>query len=246
MRERDPMNAIVGAPLRRIDDRDAARAQGLSRVCSSTSDVSKRHDVHAHQSIRQGSRRSSVGIFCIGMLCHRLPADLTNIPSTLGHSTIRAPVPPRMHRASACARDVPCSTKLLVTAAVDAGRRVAARGGAVMKILIEGGKSRASKGRAKGNHPFTQHARVAIGADGMRSLVAKDGRPRRATTRVRPSRVGYYAVLEPRLPAAGIRSASAPASRLRALAPPTNGLTMAVVNWAASGSSRTGATWRAT
>src|SRR5882724_5030897 len=145
----------------------------------------------------------------------------------LGPFTIRAPVAaPDASGFGLCPRRTVLD-QLLVSAAVDAGVELQ-QGVAVDEILIEGGRVTGIQGRAKGNQPFTQHARVVIGADGMRSLVAKAVEAPRYNERPTLA-AGYYAYWSG-LPAAGFEAHLRP-RRAFAIAPTNDGLTMAVVNW---------------
>ena len=62
--------------------------------------------------------------------------------------------------------------KILVDAAVEAGAELR-EGFLVQEILMEGDRVNGIRGRAAGGAMVTEEARVVIGADGMRSLVAR-------------------------------------------------------------------------
>ena len=62
--------------------------------------------------------------------------------------------------------------KLLVDAAAEAGVDVR-EGFTVDEILREDGAVTGIRGHAKGSQPITEHGRVVVGADGLRSLVAE-------------------------------------------------------------------------
>jgi 2-polyprenyl-6-methoxyphenol hydroxylase-like FAD-dependent oxidoreductase len=68
--------------------------------------------------------------------------------------------------------------KLLVDAAAEAGAEVR-EGFTVQDIVIEDGRVTGVRGHGRGGRPVTERARVVIGADGLRSLVARAvGSPR--------------------------------------------------------------------
>ena len=66
--------------------------------------------------------------------------------------------------------------KLLVDAAAEAGAEVR-EGFTVEEVLIEDGRAVGIKGRSSHGGAITERARVVVGADGLRSLVAEAVRP---------------------------------------------------------------------
>ena len=82
--------------------------------------------------------------------------------------------------------------KLLVDAAASAGAEVR-EGFTVQEVLTDGGRVTGIRGRGKGGHVVSEHARVVIGADGLHSVVAAaretTALPRQAATAVRLLRV---------------------------------------------------------
>jgi flavin-dependent dehydrogenase len=117
--------------------------------------------------------------------------------------------------------------KLLVDAAVEAGAEMQ-ESFTVDDILIEDGRVMGIRGHSNGNAPVTRTARVVVGADGLRSVVAKAVRPQQYNERPAIS-AQYYAYFSG-LPTSGLEIYIRP-DRAFGLAPTNNGLTMGVVAW---------------
>ena len=80
---------------------------------------------------------------------------------------------------------------VLVDAAAAAGAQVR-QGFTVSEVLVEDGRVTGIRGHGKGEHTVTERARVVVGADGLRSLVARTVRP--AQYHDKPQLLcGYYA-----------------------------------------------------
>jgi len=80
--------------------------------------------------------------------------------------------------------------KILVDAAVEAGAEMR-ENFIVEEILTEGGRVTGIRGRRAGGASVSEHARIVVGADGVRSLVAR--RVEAETYNVRPTLTcGYY------------------------------------------------------
>ena len=90
--------------------------------------------------------------------------------------------------------------QLLVDAAVEAGVELR-EGFTVDELLASDGVVTGIRGHARGGAAVTERARVVIGADGMRSLVAKTVRPEQYETR--PSRSAIYYAYWSDLPVGG-------------------------------------------
>lgn len=144
-----------------------------------------------------------------------------------GEFTIRGPLRPADGTAYGLCPRRTILDKLLVDAAVESGAELR-EGFRVDDVLIEDGKVTGIRGHAGGDEPVTHHARVVIGADGMRSLVAKAVQAPQYNERPTIA-VGYYAYwsgLPTELFEAHIRP-----RRAFGLAPTNDGLTMSVIAW---------------
>lgn len=80
--------------------------------------------------------------------------------------------------------------KLLVDAAAESGAEVR-EGFTVDEVLVEDGVVIGIRGRAKDGRSLTERARVVVGADGLRSIVARTVEPERYHEKPRLM-VGYY------------------------------------------------------
>jgi 2-polyprenyl-6-methoxyphenol hydroxylase-like FAD-dependent oxidoreductase len=118
--------------------------------------------------------------------------------------------------------------ELLVEAAVEAGAELRERF-AVDELVIERGEVTGIRGRARGGgDAVTERARVVIGADGMRSFIARAvGAPQ---YNERPTiTAGYYAYWSG-LPSAGFEAHLVP-RRAFAIAPTNDDLAISVIAW---------------
>ena len=79
--------------------------------------------------------------------------------------------------------------QILVDAAVEAGAELR-DGFSVQEILRDGDKVTGIRGRHRGGAIVTEHARLVIGADGMRSILARAVRP--PVYNVKPALASYY------------------------------------------------------
>jgi 2-polyprenyl-6-methoxyphenol hydroxylase-like FAD-dependent oxidoreductase len=116
---------------------------------------------------------------------------------------------------------------LLVEAAVAAGTELRERFTAD-EVLIEDGRVTGLRGHTAGGATITERARVVVGADGRRSLVAKAVQAPRYHERP-PIAAGYYAYWSG-LPAEGFQGYIRP-PRAIGVAPTNDGLTMVTINW---------------
>jgi flavin-dependent dehydrogenase len=117
--------------------------------------------------------------------------------------------------------------KLLVDAAIEAGAELQ-EGFTVDDILIEDGRITGVRGRCNGGAPVTRRARIVVGADGLRSVVAKAVRPQQYNER--PTISAQYYAYWSGLPVDGLEVYIRP-DRAFGLAPTNNGLTMGVIAW---------------
>jgi 2-polyprenyl-6-methoxyphenol hydroxylase-like FAD-dependent oxidoreductase len=118
--------------------------------------------------------------------------------------------------------------KLLVDAAVEAGAELQ-DGCVVDELLIEGGTVTGVRGRLKRDGAkITQRARVVIGADGMRSRVARSVRAPQYNERATLT-AGHYAYWSG-LPTERVEAHLRP-RRAFAIAPTHDGLTVTVMAW---------------
>jgi flavin-dependent dehydrogenase len=118
--------------------------------------------------------------------------------------------------------------KLLVGAAAEAGVDVR-EGFAVEEVLVQNGRVVGIKGRSKRGDGTVEHARVVVGADGRRSLVAEAVGPEHYDEKP-PLLVAYYAYWS------GLPTDSRFENYIRdkrgfAVAPTHDGLTMVIVGW---------------
>jgi flavin-dependent dehydrogenase len=118
--------------------------------------------------------------------------------------------------------------KLLVDAAAQSGAEIR-EGFAVEEVLIEDGRAVGIKGRSKHGGSAIERARVVVGADGRRSLVARAVRPEHYDEKP-PLLVAYYAYWS------GLRMDGRLEMYIRdrrgfAAAPTHEDLTMVIVGW---------------
>ncbi|HEX7195289.1 MAG TPA: NAD(P)/FAD-dependent oxidoreductase [Candidatus Limnocylindria bacterium] len=116
---------------------------------------------------------------------------------------------------------------LLVEAAVAAGAELRERF-SVDDLLVENGRVAGVRGHGAGGKAVTERARVVVGADGRRSLVAKAVRASRYHEQPTIA-VAYYAYWSG-LPADGFEAYIRP-PRAFGVAPTNDDLTMVTVNW---------------
>jgi flavin-dependent dehydrogenase len=116
---------------------------------------------------------------------------------------------------------------ILVEAAVEAGAELR-EGFTVQEVLTDGDRVTGIRGRDAGGAPVTEHARVTVGADGMRSIVARTVDA--PVYEAQPSLVCYYHSYWSGVPTDRIEVYVR--GRRIILAFPTNdGLTCVVVGW---------------
>jgi 2-polyprenyl-6-methoxyphenol hydroxylase-like FAD-dependent oxidoreductase len=118
--------------------------------------------------------------------------------------------------------------KLLVDAASEAGAEVR-EGFAVDDILVEDGRVTGIRGHAKDGGKVTERARVTIGADGLRSLVARTVRPGQYDEKPKLL-CGYYSYWSG-LPMNGRFETYSRAGRGFAAWPTHDGLTLVIGGW---------------
>ena len=121
--------------------------------------------------------------------------------------------------------------KLLVDAAAEAGVEVR-EGFAVTEVLLEDGTVTGVRGRAAGDHDapvVTERARVVVGADGLRSSVARAVGAQRYHERP-PLLAAYYSYWSD-LPSAGVFPTWIRGDYGWATAPTHDGLTLVVGGW---------------
>ena len=118
--------------------------------------------------------------------------------------------------------------KLLVDAAAQSGAEIR-EGFTVEEILIEDGRAVGIKGHSKHGKSTTERARVVIGADGLRSVVAEAVRPDRYDEK--PILLAAYYSYWSGLPMDGRFENYIRDKRGFAVAPTHDGLTMIIVGW---------------
>jgi flavin-dependent dehydrogenase len=118
--------------------------------------------------------------------------------------------------------------KLLVDAAAEAGAEVR-EGFIVEDVVIEGGRAVGIKGRSIHGNSIIERARVVVGADGFRSLVAEAVRPEQYDEKP-PLCVGYYAYWSG-LPMDGRSEVYIRDRRAFAAWPTHEGLTLVIAGW---------------
>ena len=118
--------------------------------------------------------------------------------------------------------------KLLVDAAAQSDAEVR-EGFTVEQILIEDGRAVGIKGHSKDGKSTTERARVVIGADGLRSVVAEAVRPDRYDEK--PILLAAYYSYWSGLPMNGRFENYIRDKRGFAVAPTHDGLTMVIVGW---------------
>jgi 2-polyprenyl-6-methoxyphenol hydroxylase-like FAD-dependent oxidoreductase len=118
--------------------------------------------------------------------------------------------------------------KLLVDAAAQSGAEIR-EGFTVEEILIEDGRAVGIKGHSKDGKSATERARVVIGADGLRSVVAEAVRPERYDEK--PILLAAYYSYWSGLPMDGRFENYIRDRRGFAVAPTHDGLTMIIVGW---------------
>jgi 2-polyprenyl-6-methoxyphenol hydroxylase-like FAD-dependent oxidoreductase len=118
--------------------------------------------------------------------------------------------------------------KLLVDAAVDAGVEVR-EGFTVDAVTLEGGQVIGIKGRTKEGNVADERGRVAIGADGLRSVVAEAVRPHQYNKK--PPLLAMYYSYWSGLPMHGRFETYIRPSRGAAAVQTHDGLTVVIVGW---------------
>ena len=118
--------------------------------------------------------------------------------------------------------------KLLVDAAAEAGVEVR-EGFTVEEILFEGGHAVGIKGRSNHGGAISEHARVVVGADGLRSFVAAAVRPEQYDEKP-PLLVAYYTYWSG-LPTDGRFENYIRDRRGFAAMPTHDGLTLVIAGW---------------
>jgi 2-polyprenyl-6-methoxyphenol hydroxylase-like FAD-dependent oxidoreductase len=117
---------------------------------------------------------------------------------------------------------------LLADAAREAGVEVR-EGFTVEDVVIQEGRVTGIRGHGRDGRTVTEHARVVVGADGRRSLVAEVVRPEQYHERP-PLLAGYYAYFSG-LPMDGRFETYVMPNRGAALWPTNDGLTMVIAGW---------------
>ncbi|HEV8390650.1 MAG TPA: NAD(P)/FAD-dependent oxidoreductase [Dongiaceae bacterium] len=118
--------------------------------------------------------------------------------------------------------------KLLVDAAAQSGAGIR-EGFTVEEVLIEDGRAVGIKGHSKHGESTTERARIVIGADGLRSIVAEAVRPDRYDEK--PILLAAYYSYWSGLPMDGRFENYIRDKRGFAVAPTHDGLTMVIVGW---------------
>ena len=118
--------------------------------------------------------------------------------------------------------------KLLVDAAAEAGAEVR-EGFTVEEIRVEDGRAVGIKGRSRDGSSIIERARVVVGADGLRSLVAEAVRPQRYDEKP-PLCAGYYSYWSG-LPTDGKFEVYIRDGRAFAAMPTHEGLTLIIAGW---------------
>ena len=117
--------------------------------------------------------------------------------------------------------------EILVKAAVEAGAELH-EGFTVDDIVMENGRVIGVRGHSKAGAPLMQRARIVIGADGLRSRVAKAVRPEQYLER--PTMACSYYAYWSGLPAERFEGYIRP-QRAFAVLPTHDGLTIGIFNW---------------
>jgi flavin-dependent dehydrogenase len=117
---------------------------------------------------------------------------------------------------------------LLVESAAAAGAEVR-EGFAVEEVIIEDGRVTGIRGRATGGGPVTERSRIVVGADGLRSFVARSVHAEQYNERG-PLLCGYYSYWSG-LPVGGRFDTHIRDDRGFAAAPTNDGLTLVVGGW---------------
>jgi 2-polyprenyl-6-methoxyphenol hydroxylase-like FAD-dependent oxidoreductase len=118
--------------------------------------------------------------------------------------------------------------KILLDAALEAGAE-AREGFLVADVVREDGAVAGVRGHAKGGEPVTERARVVIGADGLRSRVARSVAPE--AYREKPPLLAAYYTYWRGLPMEGRFENYARPRRGWAAWPTNDGLTLLIVGW---------------
>jgi flavin-dependent dehydrogenase len=118
--------------------------------------------------------------------------------------------------------------KLLVDAAAEAGAEIR-EGFVVEDVMFEHGRATGIRGRATGGQPVTERARVVVGADGVRSVVAESVRAERYHE-TPELLVGYYTYWSG-LSTDGCFEAYDLDNRALAAWPTNDGLTLVIAGW---------------
>jgi 2-polyprenyl-6-methoxyphenol hydroxylase-like FAD-dependent oxidoreductase len=118
--------------------------------------------------------------------------------------------------------------KILVDAAAEAGAEVR-EGFSVESLLIEDGTVKGIRGHSKGGATVTERAKVVVGADGLRSLVARAVSPEQYNEKP-PLLCGYYSYWSG-LPNNGVFATHDRGDRGFAVLDTHDGLTMIVCGW---------------
>jgi len=118
--------------------------------------------------------------------------------------------------------------KILLDAAVEAGAEVR-EGFTVEEVLRDGDRVTGVRGRDRDRTPVTETARVVIGADGFRSVVAEAMEPEQYNE-VPPLAAAYYTYWS-NLPMEGRFEAHVRPGRAFAAWPTNDGLTLAIAGW---------------
>jgi flavin-dependent dehydrogenase len=118
--------------------------------------------------------------------------------------------------------------KVLVDAAVEAGAEVR-EGFTVDEILVEDGRVTGIRGHGRGGQPVTEHARVVVGADGFRSVVAEAVEAERYHEKPKLL-CGYYTYWSG-LPMSGRFETYIRPGRGIAAWPTNDGVTLVVAGW---------------
>jgi 2-polyprenyl-6-methoxyphenol hydroxylase-like FAD-dependent oxidoreductase len=121
--------------------------------------------------------------------------------------------------------------QLLVDAAAAAGAEVR-EGFVVDEILVDDGRVTGIRGHSSSGRPFTEHARVVVGADGRHSRLAAAVQPEQYDEKP-PLLCGYYSYWSD-LPMEGRFEMYSRPGRAFAAAPTHGGLTLVIAGWPAA------------
>lgn len=145
----------------------------------------------------------------------------------VGPFQLRGTPPPAGDAAEAYAPRRTVLDQILVEAAAAAGVEVRERF-SVTDLVMEGDRVTGIRGHGVGGAPVTEQARIVIGADGLRSMVARQVEA--PSYNVVPARTCAYYAYWSDVPIAGPELYARP-DRMIVAAPTNDGLTMVIVYW---------------